>query len=201
MLFEDYKPVQRLWPVVKPDKYSYRSDACLDDSLLSFSYDFDHSTTTSANNFTIFTRDTVPNKLLGSTRDLTSNSTISDFLYWNQQYPLAVKDIDHVFTLKTIVFDYDMLNSCDVTVNIYVNNSDSVPTSVTFNDIEFDQCSIFTPTTTSTITATIIQSSSMTSTSTFASTTTNDARRVLLLTATELMLMICRRDFYRSLIT
>ncbi|CAF0985897.1 unnamed protein product [Adineta steineri] len=159
------------------------------------------STTTSANHFTIFTGDTVPNKHLGPTRDHTSNSTTGDFLHWNPQYPLTVKDIDHAFILKTIVFDYDMLNSCEVTLNIYVTNSVSVPISVAFNDTEFDQCSILPPTTISTITTTITQSSLTISTSAFASTTRSNAHQVLSSTATELMLMICRRDFYRSLIT
>ncbi|UJR24016.1 hypothetical protein I4U23_026981 [Adineta vaga] len=83
--------------------------------MLFFNCDFDNMTMcslqndaqmNSANNFTVFTGDTVPDRELGPLMDHTSNSSTGGFAYWNQSSPPTFGNYGRLILKKEILQNF-----------------------------------------------------------------------------------------------
>lgn len=109
--------------------------------FLSFSCNFDNSTMCGIRNdytfskptynFTVFTGDTIRNKMLGPIRDHTKNSISGGFLYWNRVLPFGPRDLGMINIPNTFQQNSGMCIKFAYYVNSSAVNSNGTQLSLT----------------------------------------------------------------------
>ncbi|CAF2557386.1 unnamed protein product [Rotaria sp. Silwood2] len=117
--------------------------------------------------FAYYVKSTAINKN-GTTIILFSSHSISQIIWFR-----SLDDSQGWQTVIAPVYDY----LYDKTFSFYVNQTQSVPVSVAFDDIEIDQCTTLTPTTTITTTTTTKTSTSSTTLTTIISSSSTITRK------------------------